>query len=346
MDTLHQATRRPSRAKGFTLIELLVVIAIIAILAAILFPVFARARENARRSSCQSNEKQIALGFKQYLQDYDEKYPPATPGTLWPTAINVYTKSVQILRCPSASSGSADAIDYLYNSNLGAQRESMVQNSALVVLNAEAARGAATSNNTSTAATRHFEGSNYAFVDGHVKWLKTIPSATDNSGTVNTFFVPLTAAGAVAAQGTPIEVYSGPSDGSAPGGLNRKILTPSVELTTGALPSSCSVEVPCEVTAGFTLKGTLAWNGQADDQGKTYTIFFRGSERAGTAALKQPDTTVIDSLATVPVGTAKTSNASRWTSGDPVGPTAKSVIMYIDNNNGGGYQRTLWFISK
>jgi prepilin-type N-terminal cleavage/methylation domain-containing protein len=61
--------------RGFTLIELLVVIAIIAILAAILFPVFARARENARRASCQSNLKQIALGVFQYTQDFDEKFP-------------------------------------------------------------------------------------------------------------------------------------------------------------------------------------------------------------------------------------------------------------------------------
>ena len=63
------------KRSAFTLIELLVVIAIIAILAAILFPVFARARENARRSSCQSNMKQLGLGFAQYIQDYDEKMP-------------------------------------------------------------------------------------------------------------------------------------------------------------------------------------------------------------------------------------------------------------------------------
>jgi prepilin-type N-terminal cleavage/methylation domain-containing protein len=62
-------------AKGFTLIELLVVIAIIAILAAILFPVFARAREKARQSSCLSNVKQITLGTQMYVQDYDEKFP-------------------------------------------------------------------------------------------------------------------------------------------------------------------------------------------------------------------------------------------------------------------------------
>ncbi|HEX8834883.1 MAG TPA: DUF1559 domain-containing protein, partial [Abditibacteriaceae bacterium] len=64
--------------RGFTLIELLVVIAIIAILASILFPVFARARENARRSSCQSNLKQIGLGIAQYTQDYDERTPATT----------------------------------------------------------------------------------------------------------------------------------------------------------------------------------------------------------------------------------------------------------------------------
>src|SRR5579863_528760 len=63
---------------GFTLIELLVVIAIIAILAAILFPVFAQAREKARQATCQSNEKQIALAFLMYNQDYDERFPGAT----------------------------------------------------------------------------------------------------------------------------------------------------------------------------------------------------------------------------------------------------------------------------
>jgi len=74
-----------SKKSGFTLIELLVVIAIIAILASILFPVFARARENARRTSCLSNMKQIGLGLMQYTQDYDERYPPnwQCPDNTW-----------------------------------------------------------------------------------------------------------------------------------------------------------------------------------------------------------------------------------------------------------------------
>src|SRR3954464_7101760 len=90
---------------GFTLIELLVVIAIIALLAAILFPVFGRARENARRSSCQSNLKQIGLGILQYVQDYDGAFPYArvlsTPKINWGQSIMPYVKSVQLFVCPS-----------------------------------------------------------------------------------------------------------------------------------------------------------------------------------------------------------------------------------------------------
>src|SRR5690606_28544578 len=85
-------------SKGFTLIELLVVIAIIAILAAILFPVFARARENARRASCMSNEKQLALGLLMYTQDYDERLPDYHGGTApyFPDLIFPYVKSYQV----------------------------------------------------------------------------------------------------------------------------------------------------------------------------------------------------------------------------------------------------------
>ncbi len=108
----HQSVKR-----AFTLIELLVVIAIIAILAAILFPVFARARENARRTSCLSNLKQLGLAVMQYTQDYDEKYPYAltsvptdanTPGGVWfaniwawHQTLNPYHKSMQVAVCPS-----------------------------------------------------------------------------------------------------------------------------------------------------------------------------------------------------------------------------------------------------
>lgn len=97
------APQLAGRKNGFTLIELLVVIAIISILASILFPVFARARENARRASCQSNLKQIGLGIQQYTQDYDEKYLPdqsAANGT-FVSMLQPYVKSKQIFICPS-----------------------------------------------------------------------------------------------------------------------------------------------------------------------------------------------------------------------------------------------------
>ena len=102
--------------KGFTLIELLVVIAIIAILAAILFPVFARAREKARQASCSSNLKQIMLGDAMYAQDFDEVHTYASYGSgayYWcPTesgtppvtvhgSLHPYVKNDQIFRCPS-----------------------------------------------------------------------------------------------------------------------------------------------------------------------------------------------------------------------------------------------------
>ena len=91
---------------GFTLIELLVVIAIIAILAAILFPVFAKAREKARQTSCLNNIKQLTLGMLQYVQDYDETFP--TSGVwgvdpIWPHQIYPYVKSWQVYKCPSNS---------------------------------------------------------------------------------------------------------------------------------------------------------------------------------------------------------------------------------------------------
>jgi prepilin-type N-terminal cleavage/methylation domain-containing protein/prepilin-type processing-associated H-X9-DG protein len=100
--------------RAFTLIELLVVIAIIAILAAILFPVFAQAREMARKTSCLSNQKQMSTGILMYMQDYDEVVIPAntngysigclgcgSPDQVWPQLIQPYVKNWQVLRCPS-----------------------------------------------------------------------------------------------------------------------------------------------------------------------------------------------------------------------------------------------------
>jgi len=92
------------RRRGFTLIELLVVIAIIAILAAILFPVFAKAREAARKTACLNNGKQIGTGIMMYTQDYDETFPTADYGG-YVAQIQPYVKNIALWRCPSQSGG-------------------------------------------------------------------------------------------------------------------------------------------------------------------------------------------------------------------------------------------------
>src|SRR5687767_14059575 len=106
---------RRSLRSGFTLIELLVVIAIIAILAAILFPVFAQARESARRTSCLSNTKQIGMGLMQYVQDYDETLVlnnnEPTTTKAWPDLLQPYIKSGQVFVCPSSTRRAAAPVD-------------------------------------------------------------------------------------------------------------------------------------------------------------------------------------------------------------------------------------------
>ncbi len=118
-----------SAGRGFTLIELLVVIAIIAILAAILFPVFASAREKARQTSCASNEKQLGLAFIQYAQDYDEIMPcywnsgaPTNTTVNWAYEIYPYVKATAVYACPddltTPANGTLAKCSYCYNSNL------------------------------------------------------------------------------------------------------------------------------------------------------------------------------------------------------------------------------------
>lgn len=227
---------------GFTLIELLVVIAIIAILAAILFPVFAQAREKARAISCLSNLKQIGLAMMQYTQDNDEHFPSSagpgngTPGNPigWGDEIQPYAKSVQLFHCPDdptpqsqdpaqnpynpAPAGTPDPgpfgsgyTSYFYNAVVGTigygynyhQGIALAQllSPALTITNGDnisydasnglpygsgfGCRTAITTHPTSycassgsgaainqVPATRHTEGANYLFADGHAKFTR------------------------------------------------------------------------------------------------------------------------------------------------------------------------------
>ncbi len=115
---------RRSGRSAFTLIELLVVIAIIAILAAILFPVFAKAREKGRSASCQSNLKQCCIAMAQYTQDYDETLCPYTASggsgsnaNPWNVLIQPYLKSVQVFKCPSSTNAQSVGYNFPLGSN-------------------------------------------------------------------------------------------------------------------------------------------------------------------------------------------------------------------------------------
>jgi prepilin-type N-terminal cleavage/methylation domain-containing protein/prepilin-type processing-associated H-X9-DG protein len=186
--------------RGFTLIELLVVIAIIAILAAILFPVFARAREKARQTSCLSNLKQLGLGGLMYAQDYDEMMVPNSTGVyeylspdgstisisppsamLWMYMIYPYVKNVQIFDCPSHTnqwdpSDYDSSLGYGKNSHIGGTTLARIQQPTLTVMFCDSTYYLAdwdaniNDDNDTAPDNRHNEGANYVHVDGHAKW--------------------------------------------------------------------------------------------------------------------------------------------------------------------------------
>jgi len=237
------------KSRGFTLIELLVVIAIIAILAAILFPVFAQAREKARATSCLSNEKQITTGTLMYIQDYDERWPitlpndgttnssffvwtipesvlnppPASPQTRsnWAIAIQPYIKNYQVYSCPSSLDlllfGPIDnpvqastRISYAINGYLNDWNEGGTTTPASTIAYTEVGKNATVGYsatfplpvingcdpptdvpyhfNRATAGACSFtfqsaqswwvhgQGTNYSYMDGHVKWVRNSSS--------------------------------------------------------------------------------------------------------------------------------------------------------------------------
>lgn len=199
-----------SRRTGFTLIELLVVIAIIAILAAILFPVFARAREKARQSNCLSNVKQIGLGLLMYMQDYDETFVRTSDAdmvgwvatgnhySVWYRAVGPYVKNQQLFVCPSDTSRTSARwpsnssswnestsavagswhfpLSYGVNHNFGGGALGSVEYPAETGMAFECTLILSYESSTSEQrgsiynASRHNDGFNAVLFDGHAKW--------------------------------------------------------------------------------------------------------------------------------------------------------------------------------
>ena len=206
--------RRSARQQGFTLIELLVVIAIIAILAAILLPVFAQARESARRTSCESNMKQLGLAVIQYEEDFDEKLPLNTTQPYWDGEIFTYIKSGGVYKCPDDSSGQ---MSYMFNNsgNLLGSNIAIVVNPAGTVMLAEnqnsgyipyptattgygpscsvsggnygpANQATPTVNAAQNAVHSSNQGANYEFLDGHAKYyMYNSPALQQPVGSIN-----------------------------------------------------------------------------------------------------------------------------------------------------------------
>jgi prepilin-type N-terminal cleavage/methylation domain-containing protein/prepilin-type processing-associated H-X9-DG protein len=197
------------RRAGFTLIELLVVIAIIAILAAILFPVFAKAREKARQASCLSNVRQMATAWLSYAQDYDECLPPQYwNGRYWAAIITPYVKNTMIFLCPSDRTyNTTSSIGYYgantyglqYNpygttasTNNGGVAMGQIDAPSSVFMLGDvdgATAGICYPYDTLVAASgygvpskRHNDGGNWAFVDGHAKWRKATDCTISAAG--------------------------------------------------------------------------------------------------------------------------------------------------------------------
>jgi len=176
--------------KGFTLIELLVVIAIIAILAAILFPVFARAREKARQTSCLNNLKQLGLAALSYAQDYDERfviyrYPKPY---FWPDKLQPYLKNADILKCPSRPD-TRWAYGINYHHGCGRPLAKVEFPSEMLAFcdnrhqlaSCSAPHGFGATYTPHLDPIPHNEGINIVYMDGHAKWM-TPDGAVDAGG--------------------------------------------------------------------------------------------------------------------------------------------------------------------
>jgi prepilin-type processing-associated H-X9-DG protein len=191
---------------GFSWVELVTTLAGLSLLSAVLFPVFTRSRESCpKRPTCQDNIRRVGLSIKQYRSDYGESFPTVDSGGTnvgWAGALWPYLKNTAAFQCPADTSkpptspattvtgADPNYCDYFYNSHLAGENESALRCTAATVMLGDATPGDARQHSTGGAstrrgianfvnrpgtpvgaATRHLDGANYAFADGHVKWI-------------------------------------------------------------------------------------------------------------------------------------------------------------------------------
>lgn len=171
--------------RAFTWVEFTVVLVILCLLAAVLPLFLVSGRPSSPRFACQSNLKQIGLGFQQYIQDYDEKFPAVAASGGWANAVQPYIKTWQIFHCPSTQSkGGEHTTDYFTNARLSGVKQGQIENTSLSILMGDGLSEqpadyslsqlpAAWRTNEKSPAWRHRGMANYLFSDGHAKPLKS-----------------------------------------------------------------------------------------------------------------------------------------------------------------------------
>ena len=168
---------------AFSLPKTLLVVGVLFVVAPVLFGKFGRSRGTDPPPSCQSNLKQILLGFTQYRQDYDELYPPLDGRNLpetkpassgWVNSLQPYVKNFWTFQCPAESNNIIGRTDYAYNCGPFAVDYPLVPphpSRTVILCEIDESEGALASASAPVVLTRHLQGSNYAFADGHTKWL-------------------------------------------------------------------------------------------------------------------------------------------------------------------------------
>ncbi|MHB9133985.1 MAG: type II secretion system protein [Armatimonadota bacterium] len=234
----------PRSRRGFTLIELLVVIAIIAILAAILFPVFAKAREKARQTSCINNQRQIAIGFTMYVQDNEETFPPDPVSSSWATYLKPYNEP-SIYDCPTQTGkGSNDAPEYACNKKLFGKALGDIQSPASSIMTADLVKASAIGNHSfpmfdsTFISDRHNSGTVLSCFDGHVAY-ESLKNSADYQGTLEgrgyTFVIAYNLLGTVAGPIAPPNLS---------GGANFSTSVLFADMPTGSYLTSTTAPIP------------------------------------------------------------------------------------------------------